>query len=168
MDSTIGGSIMGMTVAYLQYTNLEREVNKSDFINFAKEKNLGFVYFTEEIYSEKPDWKNRTIGNILAELEKDDILLVSDFYCLGKTIIEIMKIIAYITEKNIKIYSVKRDWSMDGSLESQMITSVFKLITEIEKDRIFYKTLEAVRKRNPDTAPETITVKKPKRILFFN
>jgi DNA invertase Pin-like site-specific DNA recombinase len=59
--------------------------------------------------------------------------------------LEIMEILSIATEKQIKIYAVKGDWHLDGSIQSKVMAKVFSMASEIERDLISSRTKEALR-----------------------
>jgi DNA invertase Pin-like site-specific DNA recombinase len=59
--------------------------------------------------------------------------------------LEIMEILSIATQKQLKIYSVKGDWHLDGSIQSKVMAMVFSMASEIERDLISSRTKEALR-----------------------
>lgn len=56
-----------------------------------------------------------------------------------------MEILSIATQKQLKIYSVKGDWHLDGSIQSKVMAMVFSMASEIERDLISSRTKEALR-----------------------
>ena len=106
------------TTAYLRISTIDQDIekNKSDILKLANEKHLGHVEFVEEQISGKVSWKKRKIYPIIQDAQKDDVLIVSELSRLGRSMLEIMEILSIATEKQIKIYSVKGNWHLDGWL----------------------------------------------------
>jgi len=48
-------------------------------------------------------------------------------------------------QKRINLYSVKRAWRLDQSIQSKIIALAFSLAAEIERDLISQRTKEALR-----------------------
>lgn len=59
--------------------------------------------------------------------------------------LEIMEILSIATQKQLKIYSVKGDWHLDGSIQSKVMAMVFSMASEIDRDLISSRTKEALR-----------------------
>ena len=135
------------TTAYLRISTADQDIekNKSDILKLANEKRLGYVEFIEEQISGKVSWKKRKIFSIIDEAKKDDILIVSELSRLGRSMLEIMEILSIATQKQLKIYSVKGDWHLDGSIQSKVMAMVFSMASEIERDLISIRTKEALR-----------------------
>jgi DNA invertase Pin-like site-specific DNA recombinase len=135
------------TTAYLRISTVDQDIekNKSDILKLANEKRLGYVEFIEEQISGKVSWKNRKIFSIIDEAKKDDVIIVSELSRLGRSMLEVMEILSIATQKQLKIYSVKGDWHLDGSIQSKVIAMVFSMASEIERDLISSRTKEALR-----------------------
>lgn len=111
------------TTAYLRISTVDQDIekNKSDILKLANEKRLGYVEFIEEQISGKVSWRNRKIFAIINEAKKDDVIIVSELSRLGRSMLEIMEILSIATQKQLKIYSVKGDWHLDGSIQSKVM-----------------------------------------------
>ena len=82
---------------------------------------------------------------LVNEAKKDDVIIVSELSRLGRSMLEIMEILSIATQKQLKIYSVKGDWHLDGSIQSKVMAMVFSMASEIERDLISSRTKEALR-----------------------
>lgn len=138
---------MPRNIAYLRVSTLEQDLekNKADILTLANEKNLGKVEFVEEKVSGKISWKRRQIALIIEELVKDDVILLSEFSRLGRSMLECMEIISIATQKGIKIYTVKGNWQLDDTIQSKVMAMVFAMAAEIERDLISKRTREALQ-----------------------
>jgi len=138
---------MPRTVAYLRVSTIDQnlEKNKADILHLANDKNLGKVEFVEEKTSGKVSWKQRKIAPLLEELKKGDVILLSEFSRLGRSMLECMEIISIAVEKGIKIYTVKGGWQLDNTIQSKVMAMVFSMAAEIERDLISKRTKEALQ-----------------------
>lgn len=59
--------------------------------------------------------------------------------------LECMEIISIATQKGINIYTVKGNWQLDGSIQSKVMTMVFSMASEIERDLISKRIKEALQ-----------------------
>ena len=138
---------MAKTIAYLRVStekqNLEK--NKADILKLANEKRLGHVDWVQEKVSGKVSWKERKLGSVINSLKTGDSLLVSELSRLGRSMLEIMQILAISVERGIKVYAVKGNWTLDGTLQSKILAMVFSRASEIERELISARTKEALR-----------------------
>lgn len=137
---------MPRNIAYLRVSTLDQDLekNKAGILHLANEKNLGQVEFVQEKVSGKVSWRNRKIGPILEELKKGDVILLSEFSRLGRSMLEVMEIISVAMQKGIRIYTVKWAWQLDDSIQSKVMAMVFAMASEIERDLISKRTKESL------------------------
>lgn len=140
---------MPRNIAYLRVSTLDQDLekNKSDILHLANEKNLGKVEFVQEKISGKVSWRQRKILTILEELRKDDVILLSEFSRLGRSMLECMEIISIAVQKGIKIYTVKGNWQLDNTIQSKVMAMVFSMASEIERDLISKRTRESLQSK---------------------
>lgn len=135
------------TIGYIRVSTLDQDVkkNKAEILSLANTKNLGQVHFVEERISGKTPWRTRRIATILESLNKDDNIVVSELSRLGRSMLEVMEIMAIAIEKGIHIYAVKGNWQLDNSIQSKITAMVFSMASEIEGDLISQRTTEALK-----------------------
>ena len=139
--------VKNKTYAYLRVSTFEQdtEKNKADILKFANDRDFGKVHFVEEKVSGIKSLKERKIKNIIDELGNDDRLIVPELSRLGRSMLEIMEIMAVAKEKGIAIYDVKNGWSLNGSIESKVMAMAFSIAAEIERDLISKRTIEGLK-----------------------
>ena len=137
------------TVAYLRVSTdgQDLEKNKADILHLANDKKLGHVEFVEEKVSGKLSWKERKIKSVLDELQTGDNLIVAELSRLGRSMLDIMEILKIAKDKEINVYAVKGNWTLNGSIESKIVGMVFAMAAEIERDLISARAKEALRAR---------------------
>lgn len=135
------------TIAYLRVSTLDQDIdkNKSDILIFANRLCLGHVQFVEEKVSGKISWRKRKVATILESCQEGDNIIVSEISRLGRSMLECMEILSIASSKGIKVYAVKGNWQLDGSLSSKIMAMAFALASEIEHDLISERTKEALR-----------------------
>lgn len=140
---------MPKTIAYLRVSTIEQDLekNKADILSFANERNFGKVEFVEEKVSGTKSWKERKIKNIIDDLGNGDKLIVPELSRLGRSMLEVMQILAEAKEKEISVYSIKGPWELNGTIQSKIVGMVFAMAAEIERDLISSRTKEALKAR---------------------
>lgn len=138
---------MPKTTAYLRVSTVDQdtEKNKADILKFANDRDFGKVNFTEEKVSGTKSWKERKIKAVIDSLRKGDRLIVPELSRLGRSMLEIMEIMAVAKEKDIAIYDVKNGWELNGSIQSKVMAMVFSIAAEIERDLISKRTREGLK-----------------------
>ena len=79
------------------------------------------------------------------DLVKGDNLVVSEISRLGRSMLEIMEILAIATDRKIGVYAVKGDWELANNMQSTIMAMVFSIAAEIEHDLISQRTREALQ-----------------------
>lgn len=140
---------MSQNIAYLRVSTLDQDLekNREAILHLANEKNLGKVEFIQEKVSGKVSWRKRKIARLLEELKKGDVILLSEFSRLGRSMLECMEIISIAMDKGIKIYTVKGNWQLDDTIQSKVMAMVFSMASEIERDLISKRTRESLKAR---------------------
>ncbi len=135
------------TVAYLRVSTIDQDLdkNKADILKLAHSLELGHVHFIEEKTSGQVSWRKRKIAEIIDAAEKGDNVIVSELSRLGRSMLECMEIISIALRKGVNIYAVKGNWQLDGSIQSKIIAMAFSMASEIERDLISKRTIEALR-----------------------
>ena len=59
--------------------------------------------------------------------------------------LECMEILSVAVEKGVRVYAVKGNWTLDGSIQSKIVAMAFSMASEIERDLISQRTKEALR-----------------------
>ncbi len=138
---------MAKTMAYLRVSTTDQDTvkNRHDILEFANTRGLGQVAFVEEKVSGAKSWKERKIKGIIDELGEGDRLIVPELSRLGRSMLEIMEIMAVAKEKAIAIYDVKNGWELNGTIQSKVMAMVFSIAAEIERDLIRKRTKEGLR-----------------------
>lgn len=140
---------MNKTIAYLRVSTHDQDLqkNKADILTYANDRVFGHVHFVEEKVSGKKSWKDRKIKSVIDDLKKGDRLIVPELSRLGRSMLEIMEILAVAKEKDLNIYAIKGDWELNGSIQSKIVGMVFAMAAEIERDLISSRTKEALEAR---------------------
>jgi DNA invertase Pin-like site-specific DNA recombinase len=134
-------------IAYLRVSTVDQdtEKNKADILKFANSKRFGHVDFVEEKVSGAKPWKQRKIKEVIDELGEGDRLIVPELSRLGRSMLEIMEIMAVAKEKGIAVYDVKNGWELNSSIQSKVMAMVFSIAAEIERDLIRKRTVEGLK-----------------------
>lgn len=137
------------TIAYLRVstTDQDLEKNKADILHLANDKALGSVKWVEEHVSGSVSWRKRGLARVLDELQVGDTLVVSELSRLGRSMLECMEILSIASQKGIKLYAVKGNWQLDGTIQSKIMAMAFAMAAEIERDLISQRTKEALAAR---------------------
>lgn len=144
-----GRSRTRRTIGYLRVSTQDQDLekNKAEILALANARNLGRVEWVEEKVSGVRDWRKRKLGEVLEYLQPGDTIIVPELSRLGRSTLQILEIMKIAREKDIAVYAVKGGWSLNGSMESKIVLTMFAMISEIERDLISARTKEALKAR---------------------
>ena len=145
-----------MTVyAYLRVSTLDQDLekNRADLLLLADRERLGTVEWVEEKINGKTPWRKRKLGELIEKMENGDSLLVSELSRIGRSMLEVMEVLSILSTREVKVFAVKGDWRLDGSLQSRVMAMVFAMAAEIERDLISARTKEALRAKKAAGIP---------------
>lgn len=126
---------------------------KSQILEYANENKLGSVEFIEDVVSGAKDWKKRKIGQLVNDMNENDILLVNEFSRLGRSLLDILDILKSLKEKNCVVHIVRDKMVIADNINSKLMVFMFGLVSEIERDLIKSRVQEGVknsRANNPN------------------
>jgi DNA invertase Pin-like site-specific DNA recombinase len=143
------------TIGYLRVSTIDQNNDKfkHEILDFANQKKITPVEWIEEKISGKVSWKERKLAGILDELQEGDNLIVPEISRLGRSTLQILEILEIAKKKKINVYAIKGNWTLNGSIESKVVSWVFALVAEIERDLISIRTKEALAARKASGKP---------------
>ena len=72
-------------------------------------------------------------------------MIVPVMFRLGRSMLDISQLLSICKEKEIDVHAVKGNWSMNGTIESKIIMTIYAMAAEIERDLISQRTKEGLR-----------------------
>ena len=138
---------MNRTIGYLRVSTDQQDLekNKSDILNLANSKSLRHVQWVEEKVSGTKNWKERKLGEVFSTLNSGDTIIVSELSRLGRSTLQILEIMKEAKERDIAVHAVKGGWTLNGTMESKIVMTIFGMMSEIERDLISERTKEGLR-----------------------
>lgn len=138
-----------MVVAYLRVSTGKQclENQQGEISRFAQIKDIKVDCWITEVVSGKTSSENRKLGELLRGLGKGDVLVVTEVSRLSRSFHEIMEIMWLCLKKGVTIYSVKDGYAFDDSINSKVMSFVFGLVAELERNLISQRTKEALAVR---------------------
>jgi len=136
--------------AYLRVSTDKQDVanQRLEILKLANERKTGPVEFVEDpAVSGRVSWRDRKIADILEDMAEGDTLIVAELSRLGRSMYEIMEILALAVKKGVRIYAAKGGWSLDDTIQSKILAMVFAMAAEIERDLNVQRTKAAMATR---------------------
>jgi len=101
------------------------------------------AFVTEQV-SGKVSWKDRELGKLVKSLDSGDTLVVSELSRLGRSFYEVMELLSILTQRGIRLHSIKEGFDLADNIQSKVVAFAFSLAAEIERQLISQRTKEAL------------------------
>ena len=115
---------------------------------FAHQNNIIVDRWVMETISSRKVLNKRRLGQLLDELQPNDILIAAEISRLGRSLLEVMHILEYCLNKNCQVWTLKENYRLGNDIQSKVMAFAFGLSAEIERNLISQRTkasLESVR-----------------------
>jgi len=137
-------------IAYVRVsTNTQTiESQKYTILEYAQKHNLHISEFMEVEMSSRKSSKNRRIDELVEKLDAGDTIIVSELSRLGRSLGEVVQLLDTLTQKGIYLVTIKESIKLKGKpdIQTKMMTTLFTLFAEIERDLISERTKEGLAK----------------------
>ena len=107
---------------------------------FAKNQGLKIDNWMEETISSRKALKNRKLGTLLDNLQENDILITCEISRLGRSLLEVMRILETCLNKNCQVWTLKENYRLGNDIQSKVLAFAFSLAAEIERNLISQRT----------------------------
>ena len=139
---------MSKTIAYIRASTDKQDLNnqKLEILEFARKKELKVDEFVEITISSRTTSKQRRIDEVLERLKDSDTLIVTELSRLGRSTPEVIALVNAMVVRTIRVIIIKQNLDIKGEhdMNSKIITTLFSLFGELERDLISLRTKEAL------------------------
>lgn len=155
---------MAKIIAYLRASTDKQDLNnqKLEILEYARKNHLEIDDFIQITISSRKTSKDRRIDEMLSILNDADTLIVTELSRLGRSTVEIIGLVNALVKKEVRIISIKQNLDIkQHDMNSKIITALFSLFAELERDLISLRTKEALASKKS----QGIQLGKPKGTL---
>ncbi|MBO6101717.1 MAG: master DNA invertase Mpi family serine-type recombinase [Opitutales bacterium] len=141
-----------MIYGYIRVSTDRQTVNNQRFAisQFCAERKIKISFWIEETISSTKKLEDRKLGKLLKKLRKDDVLIVSELSRLGRNLMQIMSILHYCMNSDVKVYTIKENYELGNNINSKVLAFAFGLSAEIERNLISARTKEALARKKAE------------------
>lgn len=138
-----------MTFGYTRVSTLGQVLeNQSWEINeYCKKHSLSVDVWFEEKVSGTKKAEDRELGELLKLAKSCDTIICTEISRIGRSVIDCLGTINYCSQKNITLIAIKQGFVLDDSLNSLMISTIFSLMAQVERDLLSRRIKEALAMR---------------------
>ena len=116
------------------------EHQRFEIENFAKREGIKIDTWVEEKISSRKALKSRKLGELLESLQENDILISCEISRLGRSLLEVMRILETCLNKNCQVWTIKENYRLGNDIQSKVLAFAFGLAAEIERKLISDRT----------------------------
>lgn len=124
----------------------EVESQKLGLLEYANRHGFAPMELIAETVSRAADWRGRQLGALLDRAGQGDVILTPEFTRLAATPGQVFTFLEAATAKGVILHVTKTGTVMDGSMQSQLLASVFSMASLIELSFIRERTREGLRR----------------------
>ncbi len=138
---------MPKTIAYIRASTNKQDLNnqKLEIFEYTKKNQLDVDEFIQITISSRKTSKDRRIDEMLISLNDADTLIVTELSRLGRSTAEIIGLINALVKKQVRVIAIKQSLDIkQHDMNSKIITALFSLFAELERDLISLRTKEAL------------------------
>lgn len=155
-----------MIIGYIRVSSDKQTISnqRAEILEYAHRNNIKIDEFIEVEVSSRKSINDRKL-NLLHGLKSGDTIISSELSRFGRSISELLTLVAELTSKNINLIFVKQNMRLDSSntndISNKVLLSTFALLAELERDFISLRTTEALKAKKA----QGIVLGKPKGTL---
>lgn len=129
-------------VGYLRVSSSKQTLQhqKYELEQFTKRNNITINRWVEETISSRKPLNKRRLGQLLDELQPNDILISTEISRLGRSMMEVMRILETCLNKDCQVWTVKENYRLGNDIQSKVLAFSFSLAGEIERQLISQRT----------------------------
>ena len=103
---------------------------------YAKRSGLKIDKWVEENISSRKPLSKRELGVLMGKVTANDTLIITEVSRLARNLYELAGILQDAINKDVKIISIKENYTFKNDLQSKIMAYTFGLAAEIERDLI--------------------------------
>jgi DNA invertase Pin-like site-specific DNA recombinase len=130
------------TIGYIRVSSAKQtlEHQRFEIENFATKEGIKIDTWVEEKISSRKALKNRKLGELLENLQENDVLISCEISRLGRSLLEVMRILETCLNKNCQVWTIKENYRLGNDIQSKVLAFAFGLAAEIERKLISDRT----------------------------
>ena len=138
---------MGKIVAYLRASTDKQDIQnqKYEILEYANRHGMKIDEWMGITISSRKTTKQRRIDELLEKLESADTLIVTELSRLGRSTAEVVGLVNQLIASQIRVIVLKQNLDLNQhDMSSKIVTTIFSLLSELERDLISLRTKEAL------------------------
>lgn len=123
----------------------DNEKQKHLILEYAHDNNLKLDEFVEVEMSSRRSEKERKINELKERLKADDTLIVAELSRLGRNMLDVMNLVQYFSQKDIKIIFIRQpELSTFNTAHSKLLLAIYSYFAESEREFVSMRTKQGL------------------------
>ncbi len=141
-----------MIYGYIRVSTDKQSVENQryEIQRYCKSRNIAINKWIEEQISSTKDLDKRKLGKLLNKMRAGDILIVSELSRLGRNLMQIMSILHFCMQSEVRVFTIKENYELGDNINSKVLAFAFGLSAEIERNLISARTKEALARKKSE------------------
>lgn len=135
-----------MIYGYIRVSSQKQSVEHQEYEikEYAAKNGLKIDAWVEETISSRKALKHRKLGELLENLQENDVIIACEISRLGRSLLEVMGILEKCLANNCQIITIKEGFHLGNDIQSQVLAFAFGLSAQIERNLISQRTKMAL------------------------
>ena len=129
-------------IGYIRVSSTKQTVEhqRYEIAQFTLKENITIDKWIEETISSRKTLNKRKLGSLLDTMQDGDILITCEISRLGRSLLEVMRILETCLNKNCQVWTIKENYRLGNDIQSKVLAFAFGLAAEIERKLISDRT----------------------------
>ena len=145
---------MQKVIGYVRVSTDKQDAGKqwNTVLNYANKELKTPIEKVEDTESGKIEWRKRSLGKIVDECEKGDIIVVSEISRIERSTLGVLELLKVTSEKWVQVHIVQQGLQFKGQddIATKVLATTLGMIAEIEREFISQRTKNALAKLKAD------------------
>lgn len=135
-----------MIYGYIRVSSQKQTVEHQEFEirEYAAKNGIKIDEWIEETISSRKALKHRKLGQLLENLQENDVIITCEISRIGRSLLEVMGILEKCLAKNCQVITIKENYHLGNDIQSQVLAFAFGLSAQIERNLISQRTKMAL------------------------
>lgn len=129
-------------ISYIRVSSTKQtlEHQRYEMQCYSRRQALHVDKWIEETVSTRKSLTKRKLGELLETIKKGDVLIACELSRLGRSLLEIMRILEICLSKECQVWTIKENYKLGHDIQSKVLAFAFGLAAEIERNLISQRT----------------------------
>ncbi len=131
-----------MIYAYVRVSSEKQTWENQSFAikEYEQLNNIRVDKWIEETISSRKSLNKRSLGQLLATVQKGDSIIITEISRLARNLYELAGILQMAIDIGVDVISIKENYHFKNDIQSKVMTYTFGIASEIEREMISTRT----------------------------